>query len=113
MGIYSCSVADIVIAVIRRLCVVLVHIKTRAGWVGVYLKAIVTCAINFLPNVDNFLTNVDNFLTNVDNFLTNVDYFLTLLILSLYGCRMGMVGGWVSIVAASQTLLLSSLDDCV
>ena len=28
-------------------CVVLVWIKTRAGRAGVYLKAIVTCVINF------------------------------------------------------------------
>ena len=48
MGIYCRSVADIVIAVVRRLCVVFVHIKARAGRAGVYLKTIVTCAINFL-----------------------------------------------------------------
>ena len=55
-----------------------VWIKARAGRVGVYLKAIVTCVINFVTNVD-----------------VEGD------------------GGWASIVAASQTLLLSSLDDCV
>ena len=54
MGIYCCSVADIVIAVVRRLCVVIVRIKARAGWAGVYLKAIVTCVINFLTYVINW-----------------------------------------------------------
>ena len=80
VGIYCCSIADIVIAVARRLCAVFVRIKTRAGRAGVYLKAIVTC-------VNNFGTFIE--------WLWNGD------------------GGWASIVAVSQTLLLSSLDDCV
>ena len=79
MGFCSCyCVADLSIVVDRRLCVVLIWIKARAGRVGAYLKAIVTCVINFVTNVD-----------------VEGD------------------GGWASIVAASQTLLLSSLDDFV
>ena len=42
---------------------VFVRIKTRAGRVGVYLKEIVTCVINFLIYVINFLTYVIKFLT--------------------------------------------------
>ena len=43
--------------------------KKRAGRAGIYLKAIVTCAIDYLANVDNFVRNVDNFVRNVDNFV--------------------------------------------
>ena len=65
MGLCSCyCVADLAI-VDRRLYVVFVWIKARAGRVGFYLKSIVTCVINF-P---------------------------TLVRQSWYGCGMGTEGG--------------------
>ena len=46
-GGWEYIVAAIVVVVVRRLRVVFVRIKTRAGRAGVYLKAIDTCAMNF------------------------------------------------------------------
>ena len=60
MGIYSCCVADIAIVVVRRLCVVFDRSKIRAGRVGVYLKAIVTCVIKIVDLLDNCRDLLDN-----------------------------------------------------
>ena len=47
--------------------------KTRAGRVGVYLKAIATCVINFSINVINFAIYVINFAIYVINFAILLD----------------------------------------
>ena len=107
MGIYSCCrIADIAIVVVRRLCVVFDRSKIRAGRVGAYLKAIVTCVINFEILCDQFSDICDQFSDICDQFS---DTCFTIIVWLWNGD-----GGWASIVAAaSQTLLLSSLDDLV
>ena len=59
-SIVAGSVANIVIVVARRLCVVFDRIKTRAGRVGAYLKAIATCVINF-DKCNQFSDNCNQF----------------------------------------------------